>query len=581
MSPEAKLNIMKYFKFSLKLLIALIGLYTTTACSDKNDGPDIPNVNYNKLKIGRMDLSGAVSVGLKNEDNSRAINGEYLSAGMYKIDTDGNIYAVAVYFTTDTLGNRLDHEERLRIVPKNLENISKDYLLVIDCSYYDREGDKVSDKWEFNEETEECRWIKQDVPYKHLLVRKSDGKIWCVDNIKDNILDNAGSSWNPKWYSIGEFIESNRGDLYFVNHEAYKFNLSSDDASFEQIATGDGNIYHPDGTIVTDNGIIGEYKNSYNESELYFGWPHSGFTNLDKEEIMARISDDFPDSIPVGDLGAYAYYRRDTIHIYNDLIFSFKDEYKKSKHKTYLLPSNNKLYLLVSPKYYQTEKIYPNWWSSISHEYYIMNMTKDEIENAINKIAYEKLPLPTIYSVTPGENPREIAFIKLAVLNKWNDYRFFGMYKDGTMIYGGHDHYIPDEIRYICSDDNLYVFINNYLTCFDLKNNNWEVIKELESDNYDIEYQGKLWSIVGEKNDPDYGANWLDINTAETGFVKFNVTLPDFVKYDGYENGIRTYSGVDPATSNKVNIYIDITTGEAVNEVKAPEMQFTTIVPLN
>ena len=141
---------MKYFKFSLKLLIALIGLYTTTACSDKNDGPDIPDVNYNKLKIGRMDLSGAVSVGLKNEDNSRAINGEYLSAGMYKIDTDGKIYAVAVYFTTDTLGNRLDHEERLRIVPKNLENISKDYLLVIDCSYYDREGDKVSDKREKN-----------------------------------------------------------------------------------------------------------------------------------------------------------------------------------------------------------------------------------------------------------------------------------------------------------------------------------------------------------------------------------------------------------------------------------------------
>lgn len=97
---------------------------------------------------------------------------------------------------------------------------------------------------------------------------------------------------------------------------------------------------------------------------------------------------------------------------------------------------------------------------------------------------------------------------------------------------------------------------------------------------YNIEYQDKLW-YFDKDNMKNLGIHWLDINNEEAGFVKFNVSLPDFVKYEGYENGIITYTGADPATSNKVNIYIDITTGEAVNEVKAPEMQFTTIVPLN
>lgn len=48
-----------------------------------------------------MDLSGAVSVGLKNGD-SRAINGEYLSSGMYKIDAAA-ILLLWLYISLPTL----------------------------------------------------------------------------------------------------------------------------------------------------------------------------------------------------------------------------------------------------------------------------------------------------------------------------------------------------------------------------------------------------------------------------------------------------------------------------------------------
>ena len=332
-----------------------MGLCVATSCSDNGPDGHSSKTDYNKLRIGRMDLSGAVSVGLKN-GNSRAIDGEYLSSGMYKIDADGNITAVAVYFSTDTLGNRLEHEEKLRIVPKNLFNISDNYLMVTDCSYYDSDGDKVSDKWEYNEDTDEGKWIRQDVPYKHLLVRKSDGKIWCVDNISETIL--SGSS-----KLAGKFVESNSGDLYFIKKAAFKFNFTNDSASFEQITTGYGAISYPDDIIVTDNGIVGEFDNISNEwARIYFGWPHSGFTEFDlrlskdgfSSEFAGSLNEDFPSSIPVGDLGLLKYYR-DTIPMYDDLEFIFNNYGIKGDLTAF--KSKNKLYIMINANYYQDMEI--------------------------------------------------------------------------------------------------------------------------------------------------------------------------------------------------------------------------------
>ena len=577
---------MKILKRLSTIVLVLASLLPTTSCSDDQPGSSTTNTtkDYNKLRIGRMDLSGAVSVGLKNGD-SRAIDGEYLSSGMYKIDADGNITAVAVYFSTDTLGNRLEHEEKLRIVPKNLFNISDNYLMVTYCSYYDSDGDKVSDKWEYNEDTDESKWIKQDVPYKHLLVRKSDGKIWCVDNISETIL--SGSSG-----LAGKFVESNSGDLYFIaksSKAAFKFNFTNDSASFEQITTGDGAIYGPDDIIVTDNGIVGEFDNRYDaESDIYFGWPHSGFTKFDlslskdgfSSEFAGSLNEDFPSSIPVGDLGLYEYsldwdqdwnFYWDTIPMYWYDHLKFEFPYYGNKGNISAFKSKNKLYIMINATYDQKVDI-SDLTPSGSVNY---NMTRDEVISAINKAAYEKLPLPTIYNIIPGEKPGEITFKKIVTLNKWNDFRYTYTFKDGTSEYGN----LISQM--IVNDDKVYVFANGYLTICDLKNNTWEVIKKVESDNYDIEFQGKLWYFneYNFKTNPEI--HWLDLNSLQSGTIHCNVILPDYVGYSSYENGIITYSGVDPATSNKVNIYIDITTGEAVNEVNSPELMFETIVPLN
>ena len=424
------------------------------------------------------------------------------------------------------------------------------------------------------------------MPYKHLLVRKSDGKIWCVDNIKDNILRNNGSYWNPKWIVNGKFIESNRGDLYFVNydsHAAFKFNLSSDEASFEQITTGDGTVGGD--YIVTDNGIIGQagFRN------VYFGWPHSGFTKISPLDLINKTNDDYPEEIPI-----------EGLEISECSDFKWKVERGDRWWGADLSPHfntlsyENSIYLFAWQRYELFCKD-----KSDNEKFYYTEDTSER-EN-LNKIATgTKALMPSVFKVAPGNNQGEYDLTKITNLNICNDFRVLrctsnSNYKN-QLGYGSNcidvDYIIGEfqssrEPKFITCDNNIYIILTDlnytqWLTRLDIKENQWQMIKKLDFDieEYNIKYLDKLWYF--NKNDKaNLGIYWLDINNEDSGFVKFNVTLPNFVEYKGYENGIITYSGADPANSNKVNIYIDITTGEAVNEVNTPELIFSTIIPLN
>ena len=122
-------------------------------------------------------------MGLSTESSSRAIDGEFLSAGLYKIDAAGNITAVGVYFTTDTLGKQTGARRKTKSsASQKIFDLSENYIYLMHCDYYDSDGDHVEDRWEYDYD-DNSYLVKQDVPYKDLLVRKSDGKIWCIDNI--------------------------------------------------------------------------------------------------------------------------------------------------------------------------------------------------------------------------------------------------------------------------------------------------------------------------------------------------------------------------------------------------------------
>lgn len=265
----------KIFNF----FIAAVTLVAVSSCSS-DDEPG-RNVDYGKLRISHMNLSGAVSLGI-GKNGSRAIDGEILSAGLYKIDQDGNIAAVGVYFTTDSLGNRLEHEEVLRVAPTRLYKLCDNFMLASECVYYDVEGDVVADKWEtIDEERGEYRLIPQAVPYSNLLIRISDGKIWCVDNVSSIMFRREAGTLTLKssYYTL-----DSKGNLYFAvggedsRTHCYKFDLSDNQPSLQQIDKGQGlsglaNKYFK----VLEHDVI--YSND--GSRTYFLWPNGGFQEIE------------------------------------------------------------------------------------------------------------------------------------------------------------------------------------------------------------------------------------------------------------------------------------------------------------
>lgn len=535
-------------------------------CGCSNDGPAL-KTDYGKLRIGRMDLSGAVSIGLKGQGNSsRAIDGEYLSAGLYKVDASGNISAVGVYFTTDTLGNRLEHEEALRVVPGHLFDLTDNYMLVVNCDYYDSDGDFVSNKYNTDENGDD-HFIKQDVPYKDLLVRKSDGKIWCVDNIADMLY------WYYYTYESygleGEFKEDSHGSLYFSDRGGYvyKFNLQESSSAFEQITA---NIQMFEDFFILDNGVVWSYRNGSPTSSLHIGWPHSGFQEITNITICDAIAGGLERTIPGGTFTSqYRKWHTDKI--------TMKLEDPEVIFANY---NNRSLAIVMST----ASLIADEAVDYVGNYFKYVFFTKEEKTQIEKSLKESKWPVGLLFDIEIGSEPRSAKLndnpIELRDIPN-------GAWKrmGGPMEYG-----IEFSSIYVGDGYILTSGYGNWITKIDLNKREWSWLKQL---NFAINFShalwlnGRIWSINSSRE--NFGAYWFDPVTLEDGFVKFNVELPSFFHlysnadhYNGIvRNGRLTLQGVDPATGNLTTIVIDITTGEAISDTQAPEMLFETLINLN
>lgn len=542
-----------YNRVALTIAVTLSLLFTWS-CSDNEPGGQ--KINYGELRIDRMDLSGAVSIVHKSNNSSRAIDGEYLSAGLYKVDAAGNISAVAVYFSTDNNGNRLEHEEALCVVPKRLFDLTDNYMLVVECVYYDSDGDFVSNKTEYDENDEPI-YIRQEVPYKDLLVRKSDGKIWCVDNISEHLYDRYYNQLN------GHFKEDSRGNLYQgYDNDIFRFNFQESTPSYEQL-TANIRMY-PD-FFIAPNGVVWSYSsNTPSFDELHLGWPHSGFQILSPESIKADIADTLKRSIPDG-----FFTDKSVSRAYDVLIGSQPDVF-------YVNHNDNPLVIFSN----ETE-----YWHD-SGFYYTLPLAEEDNQKLVNFLEESEWPFGLVYDVIIGDSPgsarlsnNPISLVKAPsderlsdVLNKYNNgLRIQWIYKTDSYI--------------------LTYSMGGWITKIDLEKREWTWLTKLESEfelDFDeaLEYNGKVWCISYPNKKNGFGAYWLDLKTFESGFVRFNIDLTPYanISYGGLYriiNGKVFIQAIDPATSNQITIYIDIATGETSTETQAPEMIFETIINLN
>lgn len=509
--------------------IAVATFAAISGCS--KDGPS-GRVNYGKLRISHMNLSGAVSIGISNNNGTRAIDGEFLSAGMYKIDKDGNIAAVGVYFTTDEQGNRLEHEEVLRVAPKRLYKLCDNFMLATFCEYYDVEGDVVADKWEpIDVQKGKYKLIRQNVPYSHLLIRISDGKIWCVDNVADVILrldyyedgDLKRSSWT----------QDSRGNLYFSRgwYGCYKFNLTDNQPSLQRIDKNGAGLGGDveQGINILEHDVICTYDYYYYYKSIYFLWPNGGYQYIDDSSTNCYEGE------------GYFYDEK------------YRERCASTSVQSWLsYNAENGPVLITSAPVYDSQT-----YRGVEYEMYWDDAAR-------------------FYRFNIGAEPGSVTFTEPVVLLRRNNQKG---------AFGPKSVFETENCFLISGSDYVRGAEFYYLTRLDKTSGEWEWIKQTDKlvtfDDSNM-YQGKAWSIF---NDDEFGAQWFDPETCEIGFVKFNILLPDYIYSNYYEShidkGYIMFMGTNPSDGNKTTIRIDITTGEAVWDIDEPSRLFEYIVSLN
>lgn len=542
-------------------LIAIILTLTFCSCNDDIDGPKL---KYEKMNLGRINLTGAKQLALKTGDATRAIDGEYLSAGLYKIDQNGNISAVAVYFTTDKKGNKLNKEYALKVAPYSFSKVSDNYAIAWWCEYYDADGDKVQDKWISDGEKDETRWIKQEVPYQHLLIRLSDGKIWCIDNVIDNlrIIDEGtyheDSNNNLYWYLT-------KSQAYGEIDKVYKYNLESNPPSLEQIIEymddGSYGAYRSYGRNrdwnVLPNSVVWRRLTNTHEEYVEFAWPHSGFMILYDTDAAKLCG--YGETLDLG----YITENLSMGDVSNYLIVQVK----------------NRLFLL--------NKRYISFKNGASYGN-VPDGTEALLLKGVDWAYDNNVEIARLQEIQVGDNPGSIK-----ALDNYLTQNLQGTIEHGEWEYDASSGRIlmPDYWR---SYKDSYFIVGNSiiisdggatskLSIIDLDKWEWRKLKDvhfyIDFDNADV-FEGKIFVM----NPINLGVHWFDTNTFEDGFTKFNVQLPPYLSrdpMDSLEDGFVDYSGRNPNTGKNERIRINILTGEASHETSEIDMFFQTIVSLN
>ena len=548
-------------------LFLFLCAYCLIGCSEETN----MNKDYSKMLPGRMNLADAVRIGLKTESQSRAIEGEYGSAGLYKIDASGNISAVGVYFTTDTEGNRLEHEEYLHVAPEKLYNLSKNYMVAFFCKYYDKDGDLVEDEY-YSKDNVEYQ-VHKEVPYQHLLIRKSDGKIWCIDNIFKELYSDSSYDLYPRC-----FLEDPNGVLHTC--DGFRFNLDGLFPSYEQVFETKHYQYGCPDWDILDNGVrVSIYASPFGYGdEITFRWPQSGFQKLYPDDFNLVIKENykFPlrkdlvveTSRDLQNSGKYTeLYLEPSVRDTDCLIHIMPTGPLCIVPLKYVLKGKK----LIDDVVVDDDVEVDNQYLSI-----IDGISRREIQEHIKNTCPWFLVFTTIVGNTPGSarlNP--ICEINhMPSITHRPDYDIRSWCSKGDELLINFSYYNKNDERHLIN------------ARFNIKSLEWKWFME----DVDVYFGTAWWDSEREisydliyENTKPIGIKWVNLKTMESGQNFFKITIPDYYKPGSPdENFILTFSGINPADGLEVEIKVDITTGEIVSsDIFEKNWALTYLISLN
>lgn len=551
-------------KYIASLVIVLCACFLGGCSEEANMHKD-----FSKMLPGRMNLTGAVRVGLKTESSSRAIEGEYASAGLYKVDAAGNISAVGVYFTTDTEGNRLEHEEYLHVAPKKLYNLSQNYMVAFFCEYYDKDGDLVKDDY-YKDDVE--YYVHKEVPYQHLLIRKTDGKIWCIDNIFRELYSDGIYNLYPRC-----FLEDPNGVLHTC--DGFRFNLDVLFPSYERVfETKHGNVCPNWGIL--DNGVrvtIGSTDISKGGG-IAFRWPQSGFQILSRDDCNSAIKENYKFPLRKDLIVETASYLQNSGK-YTELYLepSVRDE----DCLVHITPTGP---LLILPlKYVLKGKklidgVVVGNDVEVSSQSDFSNLEDWNIRRELKQYINTSCPWFLVFATTVGNTPGSARLNPIREINCLPSTSHTESYYIGSWCSKGDEllinfHYFNKEWHQISAR-------------FNIKSLEWKWFME----DVDVHFGNGWWDSKREisynliyENSKPIGVKWVNLKTMESGQNLFKITIPDYYK-PGHpdENFLLTFSGVNPADGLEGEIKVDITTGEVVSsDIFEKDWALTYLISLN
>lgn len=552
--------------------VAVIGMLVMSACSKDS----MTHINYNNVTTGRMDLAGAVSIGLKADDgDTRAIDG-YFKSGLYKIDADGNITMVglfvSVFVTEDEEDDVIsEHQEPLRVVPKQVFPASEGFFIASECEYYDKDDDKVN------------------VPYENLLVRKSDGKIWGIDDIISYFISSDGLRTQE-----GRFKYEN-GTLYFCSSKyadsqghVYRFNLDTNIPSFEQI-TKDRETF-ADTFHIADDGVVFSWLNTSGQSTsgLNLSWPYAGWQNIEYVQENKRTPEYYHFLNNENEISGIDW----EIVIPADLIMNFiSDEYKEQyeflEFRLYIgkcimefAAINNRP--VAFPIY--GDDTYGHCMYVKYHKNGDNTDRYEDLEHFIGKEQYREVEQAAkSYALANGFMPFGYLDINY---NETPLSATFGDFHKVQTSFNLNEHDITPESCDVY-EGNRYsvVFYNNhYVYRIDHTTGESKFLKTTDTPFGDDSgltffYSDKLWNYGRAEGNH---ISWFDLKSLQEGRIDFTVNVPDYQRYNyKFEDGNLIFEGKNPVTGNTEYLYIDILTGNARTQEVAPGMTFQTLISLN
>lgn len=365
--------------------------------------------------------------------------------------------------------------------------------------------------------------------------------------------------------------------------------MNDADASFEQITTGTF-LGSDSFWRIADNGVVWGAKKwllngSYVFDEALFAWPYSGWQEMGYREIYEDISDDFVRDIPDFE---YENERGEKFVNFRAILRGVAPFFAEIGNKPIVFLNNTVGIQAQREGEDEFVSVEKDLFRIIgSYDYF------DEYWQFIDLLD-SNMPVALLYDISIGDTPgtAKLSNSPIELMPQENvgfDGRNSDFYCHDINLGCIQSVYIGD--GFILTSDNG---VKSWITLTDLKTREWRWLKQLDFKvDFSVSlfngyasaafpYEGRVWAV--DSSSEHFGVWWFDLQSLEDGFVKFNVTLPDFIPRDyniRFDNGKIIFSGANPVNGNTEKVIINIMTGEAVTDVTEPELLFETLISLN